>query len=41
MHPNARVIAYNLPSPIGIGRLDIITAQLAKNHVSSFTLWFV
>jgi hypothetical protein len=38
-HRNARVIAYNLHSPVGTGRLDIITAQLAKNHVSSFKLW--
>lgn len=39
-HRNARVIAYNLHSPVGTGRLDIITAQLARNHVSSFKLWF-
>jgi hypothetical protein len=37
---NARVIAYNLHPAIGTGRLDIITAKLDQNRVSSFELWF-
>jgi hypothetical protein len=34
------VIAYNLHPAIGTGRLDIITAKLDQNRVSSFELWF-
>jgi hypothetical protein len=37
---HARVIAYNLHPRIGTGRLDIITAKLSRNRVSTFKLWF-
>jgi hypothetical protein len=35
-----RAIAYNLHNPIVGGRLDVVTAQLTGNRVTSFKLWF-